>query len=301
MKVAIIGGGAIGLLLGFYFAKNIEQTTLIVRREEQARLLERSGLKLNRDGTLREVRVQAQVLDETENIEADLVVVAVKQYDLHGLADVFQTKITKNAKLLFVQNGMSHVPFMKALPQSQIYVGIVEHGALKYGEHKVEHTGVGTMKLAAFRGELVEAVSIWDKLHDARFPIEISGDWYTLMAEKLMVNAVVNPLTALFRVKNGVLLERPGLRRNMERLFEEAFSVLGLKDKSTCWEHIQNVCRSTANNHSSMLRDVEVGRHTEIDAISGFLLAQAKEKALAMPYTEFVYDGMKSMEGTEAE
>lgn len=301
MNVAIIGGGAIGLLLGFYFAKNQEQTTLYVRRREQADLLERSGLKLAREGTLREVKVHAKVLEETESIEADLVVIAVKQYDLRGLTDLLRTKVSETTKLLFVQNGMSHLPFMKALRQSNIYVGIVEHGALKNGEHKVEHTGSGTVKLAAFRGDLADAAPIWDKLNDTKFPLEYREDWYSLMAEKLLVNAVINPLTALFRVENGALVERPGFQRNMRRLFEEAFSVLDLGSKSECWENVQNVCRSTAKNRSSMLRDIELGRPTEIAAISGYLLECGKAKNLVMPYTEFVYDGMKSMSGSEVE
>ncbi|HEU5139996.1 MAG TPA: 2-dehydropantoate 2-reductase [Bacillales bacterium] len=292
MNVAIIGGGSIGLLFTYYFTKKVENTVLYVRREDQAELLNRSGLKLYREGTLREVKVKTKVLQEEEKIKADLVVIAVKQYDLAELAETVKTRISEQAQLLFVQNGMGHVSIMKTLPQDHIYVGVVDHGALKIAEHKVEHSGEGTVKLAAFRGDSDAAAPIFDQLAESRFPIEVQEDWYQLLAEKLLVNAVINPLTALYHVENGRLLTNDYFHQNMKNLFDEAFHVLCLEDKEKSWNNVKDVCNQTARNRSSMLRDIETGRQTEIDAISGYLLERADRKACSVPLTKFVYNGI---------
>ncbi|HEX7065665.1 MAG TPA: 2-dehydropantoate 2-reductase [Bacillales bacterium] len=295
MSVAIIGGGAVGLLFSYYFTKNVADTVVYVRRKEQAELLNRSGLKLYQEGTLREVKVLAKVLKEEGDIKADLVIVAVKQYDLRNLSEVLRNRVPRTAKLLFIQNGMSHIPFLETLPQGCIYVGIVDHGALKIAEHKVEHTGKGLMKLAAFRGNLEAVTPMLENLDQTRFPIEFKDDWYPLLAEKLLVNAVINPLTALYHVENGTLIENDYFLENMKNLFEEAFEALGLDDKAKRWEDVVSICRQTARNRSSMLRDIEMGQSTEIDAISGYLLQRSVSANLRMPYTRFVYNGIKGM------
>ncbi|HEU5139829.1 MAG TPA: 2-dehydropantoate 2-reductase [Bacillales bacterium] len=295
MRVAIIGGGAVGLLFGYYFSKSVEDTVVYVRRNEQAQLLNRAGLKLYQEGTLREVKVQAKVLEEEDQIIADLVIVAVKQYDLNKLSEVLCRRLARTTKLLFIQNGMGHIAFLETLPQTCIYVGMVNHGALKIAEHKVEHSGKGIMKLAAFRGKLEAVSPMLENLDSTRFPIEFSNDWYSMLAEKLLVNAVINPLTALYHIENGALIRNDYFLENMQNLFDEAFESLGLSDKPQKWEYVVNICRQTATNRSSMLTDIESGRSTEIDAICGYLLERGESANIPMPYTRFVYNGIKGM------
>ena len=49
-------------------------------------------------------------------------------------------------------------------------------------------------------------------------------------------------------------------------------------------EHnINGVIAATANNYSSMNRDLAAGRETEIEAISGVLLRTAAEQGIELP------------------
>ncbi|HET7522385.1 MAG TPA: 2-dehydropantoate 2-reductase [Bacillales bacterium] len=295
MDTAIIGGGAIGLLFAYYFAEAGHRVTVYVRRKEQAQELRRDGVTLIREGSRRHIRVKADVFPESGEITAGLVIIAVKQYHLAELAHTLPGVLAGNAKLLFVQNGMGHVSFMETLPHSDIYVGIVEHGALKERDSNIRHTGAGSVKLAAFRGNLEECIAFWDGLDDFHFPAAFRGDWYTLMAEKLLANAVINPLTALCRVQNGALIDNPYLFENMARLFEETFGVLALHDKEKYWDYVLHVCRSTSGNRSSMLRDIELERPTEIEAISGFLLQEGEKRKKELPLTSFMYRSIKGI------
>lgn len=113
---------------------------------------------------------------------------------------------------------------------------------------------------------------------------------------KLAINAAINPLTALFRVPNGELA-REAFRPLLNLLIEETSVVLRslvdadgrplLPSSDFATEALKatvmDVARRTASNRSSMLVDVEAGRPTEIDFISGHLVRLAASTGKAAP------------------
>ncbi|MEK1830671.1 ketopantoate reductase C-terminal domain-containing protein [Priestia megaterium] len=64
----------------------------------------------------------------------------------------------------------------------------------------------------------------------------------------------------------------------MHLLFEEIAAVLKLDSAFNYWENALEVCSRTSTNQSSMLKDIQEGRQTEIDAILGYIQTQAAEK-----------------------
>lgn len=116
---------------------------------------------------------------------------------------------------------------------------------------------------------------------------------------KLVINAVINPLTAILRVKNGELLESAWTRELMLDLYREACLVAEAKDiqlPDDLWQTILTVCEATSRNHSSMLQDIEQSRTTEIDRINGSLLQMAEELNLDLPAHRTVYRLVKALE-----
>jgi 2-dehydropantoate 2-reductase len=110
-------------------------------------------------------------------------------------------------------------------------------------------------------------------LKSAKFNVHIVEDAQSLVWGKLVINAAINPLTALLRVPNGKLLERMPAREMMKALAIETAQVaeaegviLPFSDPAAAAEE---VAHKTAANHSSMLQDVLRGAPTEIDAICG--------------------------------
>jgi 2-dehydropantoate 2-reductase len=63
-------------------------------------------------------------------------------------------------------------------------------------------------------------------------------------------------------------------------------------------EHVINVAKATANNRSSMLQDIEAGRETEIDAISGYLCQLAEEHNIKMPLNQQLLQDIKRISAT---
>ena len=126
-----------------------------------------------------------------------------------------------------------------------------------------------------------------EALRSANFNVDLVEDAQSLVWGKLVINAAINPLTAILRVPNGNLLEIPAAREMMNALAREAARVaqaehvpLPFSDPVAAAE---DVARKTAANHSSMLQDVLRGAPTEIDALCGALVKIGRNHSIESP------------------
>lgn len=302
MGVSIIGAGSIGLLFAAYLSKIGIRVTLYTRTAQQADLLNKDGLLFRYGEKKKNFSICAAQLTPNTEITDPFVIVSVKQHQLKEIMPVIKEN-RHNKCFLFIQNGMGHLPFLGELNHCSIILGIVEHGAMKLSGNEVNHTGYGKVKIASFDEEIDEEKSVFiESWSQHQFPIEIQQDWYKMLADKLVVNALINPLTAIYRIKNGTLVKNGCFTKLMRQLYEETVSVLKIQNDGL-WEHVVSICEKTAKNESSMLRDIKLKRRTEIDAISGYILSLAKEHKKTLPYTEFVFTSIKALEleNSEAE
>jgi 2-dehydropantoate 2-reductase len=289
MKIGIIGGGAVGLLFAAYLSDG-HDVTVYTRTREQAELINREGIRLIK-GSERFYKKASALSTENLREGEDLLIVAVKQYNLD---EIFGKIKETPSPLLFIQNGYSHVPMLEKLPQSDIFLGVVEHGAMKHSGNSVEHTGEGVTKVAPYRGDIAQLPLLRMKVD--KFPFIENRDFRRMLQEKLIVNAVINPLTGILGITNGELVENPYYYSLFKRYFREISRILELEHESTYETHVEQVCRTTANNRSSLLRDLENGRKTEIDAILGHIISMAKENNKSHELSTAVYWMVKGKE-----
>lgn len=285
MKIGIIGGGSIGLLMS---AKLGEQhdVTIYVRSQQQKQSIHQYGIGLSQQPN--PYFVKARVTEELGG--EDCFIVCVKQPQLLQVLPLL-TAYVKQMPVIFLQNGMGHINQLTDVP-FPVLLGIVEHGALRENDHQVTHTGEGVMRLAALNGERTILKTMVGKLNRPDFSVQKEDDWLRMLQEKLVINAVINPLTALFAVTNGTINHNPHITTIAKELCREASGVLGL-DFPEQWSRVQTVADQTEGNESSMWKDIKEGRQSENDAISGYLLHHAKQD---IPYTAFAYHSIKALE-----
>jgi len=171
--------------------------------------------------------------------------------------------------------------------------GITTEGAFRDGL-RVQPSGAGeTLLPPGF-----EAVA--SMLQRAGFKARIEPDIVAARLVKLLMNLAINPLAAIFRVTNGALVAPPH-RRLLDALVDEAWPVLraeGLPlDAAAARERVVAVALATGANRASMLQDVEAGRRTEIDAITGVFLDMARRHGAAAPTHQAVFTLVKRLEG----
>ena len=293
MKIGIIGGGSIGLLIAGRLGRKHE-VTLFTRTQSQADKINIAGGIEIKGISPVYTACRAEMLANSEAIAVqELIIVTVKQ----GAIDEIIPRIhNANSPLLFLQNGMSHLKKLECLHSPSVYVGITEHGALRENETTTVHTGMGAIRVGLLRGKR-QMPPLANQ--DDDFPIEEVKDIYPSLIEKLIVNACINPLTAILGVKNGALRTNPYFSQVLKELCAEVCLGLGIEKHrhAEYLEKVSLICERTAENKSSMLRDIEMNRKTEIESILGFCLEEANRRNIKMTLVSTLYAMVRGLEG----
>ncbi|WP_102271557.1 2-dehydropantoate 2-reductase [Cytobacillus massiliigabonensis] len=295
MKIGIIGGGSIGLLVAHYLMKQHE-VHVYVRSKKQMDKLLKEGLIFEKEKKLINEAVNVSLFSGWNDVE-ELTIVTVKQYQLLDVIEKMKSSITsENGTILFLQNGMGHLKLLNELNDKTIAVGTVEHGANKIKENHIIHTGDGLINIALYQGMNESELAELLRVPIRNFPFDLQKDYNEMLVQKLIVNAIINPLTAVLNVNNGMLLKNPHYHYLFKEFFKEVSTILNIKDKEKTFRHLEGIARKTAANRSSMLKDLDEQRQTEIDAILGFVLEEARGKLLNAPFSENFYHLIKGKE-----
>lgn len=295
MKIAIIGGGSLGLLFAHYL-NEYHQVCVYVRSKEQKDLLLSQGLVFEKKGQKVIRPIKSALLTDWDGAE-ELTIVAVKQYHLQNVLKEITKKSTPyNGSYLFIQNGMGHLKWLQDLQANQIFVSSVEHGANKVNANHVIHTGEGITRIAIFKGHSFDIMEELKNAFTESFRFVFENNYEDMLEKKLIVNAVINPLTAVLNARNGALLENPHYYQIFKSMFTEVSTVLKLQNPSTALDHLENICQKTAANRSSMLQDLDGKRPTEVDAILGYVLERADQLGIYVPLTVHLYHAVKGKE-----
>ncbi|MGX6442050.1 2-dehydropantoate 2-reductase [Neobacillus sp. K501] len=293
MNIGIIGAGSIGLLFAAYL-NNAFNITIYSKTTEQANLLNQRGLTLQKRGTEVNVKVQAVPISEWTGKD-DLTIVAVKQYQLDSVITKLNNQPVMPKQLLFLQNGMGHLKLLENVEANQIFLASVEHGALKINATTVRHNGEGAIYAAVYKGDQ-EKLQAFSQASPAEFPIFLKDHYVEMLVNKLIANAVINPLTAILQVENGELIDNFYYFTVLKKLFSELSFVLNLDDPDRHIKNIITICKNTATNRSSMLKDLDTKQITEVDAILGFVIEEAKKQGKDAPLIESYYNMLKGKE-----
>lgn len=292
LKIGIIGGGSIGLLFGAYLSRH-NDITIFTSGTEQAKALGQKGITvLNiKEPLIEKVKASA---DFAHLSVQDIVFVAVKQYDLQSLCPAL-LKIPPETPLCFIQNGMGHLKLLADLPHTCIFVGTVEHGAKRMDYTSVHHNGIGKTNIALFRGE-PDCLESFPTMDHRSFRFTFQPNFEQMLLSKLMTNALINPLTAVLQVNNGRLVDNKYYYQVFQQLFKEMIDIFPQLDEEKLFQEIKGICENTKGNTSSMLKDIQSGKNTEVEAILGYTLEVANEKGINPVTINMLYLMVKGME-----
>ena len=117
---------------------------------------------------------------------------------------------------------------------------------------------------------------------------------------KGVINASINPLTAILKCLNGELLEDEGVLGISHLACDEAVAVaegIGVRlSPGDQFEKVKEVMRATAQNRSSMLQDLERGKRTEIDEINGEIVRRAGLMGVPVPVNRTLWMLVRALE-----
>lgn len=144
-----------------------------------------------------------------------------------------------------------------------------------------------------------------DALEQAGFPVEHNAAVLTEVWKKLVLNAATLPTAALTGLTAGTLVDNEQMRWLVDAAAAEAVEVgraLGFGvELQERLDSIHSVLEKAGAGKGSMLQDVEAGRRTEIDVISGAVLTSAREQGLEVPVTRSLYALVAGLERSRAQ
>ncbi|TDP29930.1 ketopantoate reductase [Idiomarina aquatica] len=213
----------------------------------------------------------------------DAVILAVKSYDLsNALQRLDQLNIDANCPVIISHNGMSDIASKRPL-----FALLTTQAASRDG-YAITKNGDGESWLAqsAVNQQQLLPDTIQQLLKTAFAPLSVVEDIQRRQWQKLLINCVINPLTAIYRVNNGALAESR-FRAEKDALIEEFIAVAAAEgqdiDFDSAQQRVDAVINATAKNRSSMLVDVDNQRPTEIYAMNGFIVEKAGQHGLSVP------------------
>lgn len=296
----VLGAGSLGQVWAALLQRAGRPVCLLLRDAARLGVYRAGGGITLQDGNHVELITPRAAIASRE-IRPSLLLVATKAHQtLEALENVLAPDST--ASLAILQNGMGIADEVApAYPHVHIFPLVTTAGAWRDAPFTVHragtgHTFVGTHGAA----DVMRAQAIARSLDVPGLPHSVSDDIRAAQWRKLAVNCVINPLTALYGLRNGEVPGDPRTRDLVAPLCDEVARVATAEGVATTARELRatvdEVCRVTADNRSSMSQDLRAGRPTEIDYLNGYVLRRARAHAIACPVNQSIYDEIRRRE-----
>jgi 2-dehydropantoate 2-reductase len=296
MRILIVGVGAIGTWLGGLLS--LENKVWVSGRKEQVEAINKKGVIVDSKPISKPIGI---VNINDLKIKPELIIIAVKSYDTEEAINEVKGCIGSNTLVLSFQNGLGNEEIIgEVIGVSKVIGGVTAHGITYEGPGKVAHKGSGHTYIGKIDGEITQKViRIAKILNEAGIETKITNQIQKEKWLKAIVNAGINPLTAINECKNGELLDKGKLEKRLEAICKEctrAALAAGIKFDQDPIIVTKEIAKKTSENYSSMFQSIKAKKQTEIDFINGYFLKLGKKLGIRMPINEAIVKKVKTME-----
>jgi 2-dehydropantoate 2-reductase len=285
--ILIVGTGALACLFAARLRAAGSQVAMLGSWPDGLRTLRENGVSLvDADGHAHNYDVHASA-DPADFAGSQRAIVLVKAWQTARVATQLFESLSVDGVALTLQNGLGNrEQLIDKLGPERVAYGVITTGATLLGPGQVRWAGEGAISL----GEHPRLGDLPDLLQGSGFRVATVPDVNSVAWSKLVINAAINPLTAVMNIPNGDLSSKPALRELSAALAHEVAAVAAAQSIPLTFTDpaaaALDVATRTAANLSSMLQDVRRGALTEIDAICGAVVRAGKAAGVATPLND---------------
>ena len=313
MRIAIIGAGAVGGLVGAKLALAGEQVTFIARGENLD-AIRRNGIKLILgDGAEQLVKGVVATSDYGATGVQDLVILALKAHQVEAVADDVPRLFGPDTAVVTMQNGIPYWYFAKhggefestpirsvdprgtigrRIPAERVIGCVVYPACERIAPGVIRHIEGNRFPVGELDGSVTERVTRASQcLINAGFKAPVLEDIRAEIWLKLWGNLTFNPISALSRATLADICCYPATRELAAMMMTEAQAVaekLGIRLRVSLEQRISGAEKVGAHK-TSMLQDVEAGRPPEIEALIGSVVELGRLTGTPTPQIAAVY------------
>ncbi|MDE2358632.1 MAG: 2-dehydropantoate 2-reductase [Betaproteobacteria bacterium] len=313
MKIAIIGAGAVGGLVGARLALAGQQVTFIARGAN-LEAIRRNGVRLIMgDGTEQVASNVVATSDYAVTGAQDIVILAVKAHQVEAVAGDLPALFGPDTAVITMQNGIPYWYFQRhggelegtrvhsvdprgvigeCIPAQRVIGCVVYPASELVAPGVVRHIEGNRLPLGELDGSITGRVTRASQcLIDAGFKAPVLDDIRAEIWLKLWGNLTFNPISALSRATLVDICRFQPTRELAAEMMREAQAVaakLGVGFRMTLEQRIAGA-EKVGRHKTSMLQDVEAGRAPEVDALVGSVVELGRLTRTPTPHIEAVH------------
>ena len=314
MRIAIVGAGAMGTLLGHGLCRAGYDVSVIDLPSRIAQLESVGGLVVvSPDGVESTVSPTLATADYSEAGIHDVIILATKAQDLPSVAENVSELTTEKSIIVTIQNGIpwwylhglksnfgaSRIQCLdqnglleRYIDSSQIIGCVAYPAAMMESDGRVRHIEGFRFPIGELDGSVRERTRLLSGLfEDAGFKSRIIDDIRSELWLKAWGAISINPISALTRATMVDICTFAETRELVEKIMLEVQDVaeaFGAKFRHTIEKRIDGAAAVGAHK-TSMLQDVESGRALELDALMLAAIELADLSGKEVPTVRNIY------------
>jgi 2-dehydropantoate 2-reductase len=233
----------------------------------------------------------------------DAVVILVKSQVTEAAFASIRPALEGRPVLVTFQNGMGNEELLARISDLDVAHGVSFEAARYDGPGCVHHLVHGEDSwLGPARGKVEAIAWLGELMTRSGLPTKVVADPRGAIWGKFIFNSVMNPIGAIVQGVNAARYEVPEMRTLIDDMAAECIRVaeaLGIRlefDPMYLVNKIRAGESPLTKHAGSMAQDLEAGRETELEAMTGYVVRKAKELGVPVPVTESVYRMAKGVE-----
>ena len=292
MKIIVLGAGAIGSLYGAKLSKYNDVT--LIGRQQHVDEINENGLKI---AGMEDNVYRLKAATKIESIEENtLILLTTKVYDSRNAIEGIENLIRDDTTILCLQNGLYTEDIVKDVVKDKCRVlrGISNIGAafLEPGVVQYNSPGYTVIENSEISDEVIDAFTESDLGGDVSKNIKYE-EW-----KKLIINCVINPISAKEGVKNWEVADEK-YDEQKRQIVDECLRVAekdGVTFEGINFVEMINDMIRESKNISSMQQDILKGKKTEIDYLNGIVVELGRKYGIECSVNEDWVRVIKGME-----
>jgi 2-dehydropantoate 2-reductase len=301
-RILVVGAGAIGGLYAACLSKIADIVALDTNRAH-VDAMKRHGLRLT--GLSDSVAKLAAFAHPAEmgSHRFDAVIFLVKSQATEAAFHALHPVLEGRPLLATFQNGMGNEELLMSLSDLNVAHGVSFEAARYDGPGHIHHLVHGEESwLGPARGRVEDVAWLGDLMTKSGLPTRTVADPRGAIWGKFIFNSVMNPIGAIVWGVNAARYEVPEMRELIDDMAAECVRVaeaMGIRlafDPMYLVKKFRSGEIPLSKHAGSMAQDIEAGRETELEAMTGYVVRKAKELGVPVPVTESVYRMAKGVE-----
>jgi 2-dehydropantoate 2-reductase len=303
-KIAIAGIGGVGGYFGGKLAQHYQDSEEVavyfIARGENEKAIRQQGLSVETPSETFAAHPKLVTSDPTQTGEVDLLICCTKSYDLEQSITQLKPCIGQNTVILPLLNGIDSYERIKAIyPENEVWEGCVYIVSRLTAPGHVKVSGdINSLFFGSDDGTKAKLDQALQLFKEAGINATLSQNIKQTIWEKYLFISTIATLTSYLDASIGAISAKQESMDLLHSLLQELIQVAKAKGITFQEDSIQKITDRMAKlpyeTTSSMHSDYQIGKATEVDSLTGYVVKLGQQLSIPVPTYTQLYTALKT-------